>query len=125
MRRYFSILAVLFAVFASAALPIAASASVSHATSHAKVLCSEHWTGFVGPPGNASAAWDQNTCGHQLRGRIFCNGGSFPQFLNGGWVRTVGLHSGVTCPASEPNLVSAYGQFRNGPGSPVTTVQFF
>lgn len=125
MRRYLVFMIPLVATIAAFMLPATVSASASHTNGHAKVLCSEHWTGFVGPPGNASVAWDQNTCGHQVRVRIFCNGGTFPQFLNGGWVRTVGLHSGKTCPASEPDLVSAYGQYRNGPGATVTTVQFF
>jgi hypothetical protein len=124
MRRYFATIIAALAMLTAVMLPATVAYAATSHTSAAHVLCSENWTGFVGPPGNASVAWRNNTCGHQLRVRIFCNGGTFPQFLNGGWVRTVGLHSGKTCPASEPNLASAYGQYRNGPGDAVTTVQF-
>lgn len=125
MRRLILAIAAMAAIFMGAATPVAASAASHHGTPRSGVTCSESWTGFVGPPGNASVAWRLNSCGHQVRVEIFCNGGSFPQFLFGGWVRTVGLHSGKTCPASEPNLVSAYAQTRDGPGGAVTTTQFF
>jgi hypothetical protein len=94
MRHYFTIIAAFFAVFAFMTVSTTAQASV-HST-HARVTCSEKWTGYIGPPnpGNASVAWSANTCGHQVRVAITCSGGGSPVNRFGGWVRTVGLHYG-------------------------------
>ena len=103
------------------------AAILSMALSLSQKSCNEQWTGFVGPPPNASVAWDHNSCNHQLRVKIHCENPVSHFSVNeyGGWVKRVGLHSGQTCPANENHLLAAYGQYRNRPGAHITTVRFF
>jgi hypothetical protein len=89
--------------------------------------CIERWTGYIGPPPNASVVWNANTCSHELRVEIKCENpvSHFTVYQYGGWVQAVGLHSGSTCSPNENHLAAAYGQYRNGDGQPITTVRYF
>jgi hypothetical protein len=125
MRRVTLLLAMVLAFF-TLTVSAASAVTTSHAT-HTQVTCSQSYTAIVGPPnpGNASVVWRSNPCGHQIRVKITCSGSSFPATVYGGWVRTVGLHSGATCPGADPNLAAAYAQYRNSPSGVITTVRFF
>jgi hypothetical protein len=110
----------------AAGMTSAASASPAHQAAASPRAC-ELWTGYIGPPPNASVAWNVNCYSHELRVKIHCENpvSHFAVDEYGGWVKAVGLHSGATCPANENHLVAAYGQYRNSDTSPITTVRYF